>query len=136
MRSTFLTKFYVYNAVLLTTDSEIEQMSRAYLSCTDETYVGFSNTVHISGDVNDSYLLFIGCRLQEMDPFEYLDCNAFSEIYKVLLPLTCMSICVFYNKEGDYSSFTTILIAYRKAQDTLSGVELFTISRLLFLLLK
>ena len=29
----------------------------------------FQIAMHISGDVNDSYLLFIGCRLQEMDPF-------------------------------------------------------------------
>ena len=74
------------------------------------------------------FLLGVGCK--RWTPLEYLNCNAFSEIYKVLLPLTCMSICVFYNKEGDYSSFTTILIAYRKAQDILSGVELFTISPL------
>ena len=76
------------------------------------------------------FLLGVGCK--RWIHLEYLDCNAFSEIYKVLLPLTLVSLCVCYNKEGDDSSFTTILIAYRKAQDTLSGVELFTISLLFY----
>lgn len=76
------------------------------------------------------FLLGVSCK--RWTRLEYLDYNAFSEIYKVLLPLTHMSICVFYNKEGDYSSFTTILIAYRKAQDTLSDVELLTISPLFY----
>lgn len=29
----------------------------------------FQTAMHISGDVNDSYLLFIGRRMQEIDPF-------------------------------------------------------------------